>query len=69
MSGNRQGISHCLESGHPVLSIEKTRMMGLPHAEKKFDDMLSRFIIYYKSVTDGRTGRRRDRNARCANAR
>ena len=40
----------------------KTRMIGLPYGEKKYDDMLSRFHLIAERYgrTDGQTDRRTD---------
>jgi len=42
-----------------MFNAGKTRMIGLPYGEKKYDDMLSRFHLVpdRNGQTDGRTDR------------
>ena len=48
-----------------MFDADKTRMIGLPHGEKNYDNMLSRFHLIPErhGQTDGQTDGRTDRIA------
>ena len=44
-----------------MFNAGKTRMIGLPYGKKNYDDMLSRFHLVYRNVTDRQTDGQTDR--------